>query len=124
MTDQRPTFLGRLVAGRRRRIVVLALWLLLTLALGPLAGRFEGVQKNEPSSFLPGDAESVAVLEASEGFPSGEVTPAIVIFRDPAGLDAEARTTVERKRKAIAEAGIEGVGPRRRSRCRTTAPAR
>jgi RND superfamily putative drug exporter len=111
LTDQPPTFLGRLVAGRRRRIVVLALWLLLTLALGPLAGRFEGVQKNEPSSFLPGDAESVAVLEASEGFPSGEVTPAIVIFRDPAGLDAEARTTVERKRKAIAEAGIEGVGP-------------
>ena len=80
MTGQRPTFLGRLVAGRRRRLVVLGLWLLLTLALGPLAGRFEGVQKNEPSSFLPGDAESVAVLEASKDFPSGELTPAVAVL--------------------------------------------
>ena len=111
MTDQRATFLGRLVAGRRRRLVVLGLWLLLTLALGPLAGRFEGVQKNEPSSFLPGDAESVAVLEASKDFPSGELTPAVAVFRDPAGLGAEARTAVERKREAIAEAGIEGARP-------------
>jgi putative drug exporter of the RND superfamily len=111
MSDHRPTFLGRLVAGRTRRIVVLALWLLLTLALGPLAGRFEAAQKNEPSSFLPGDAESVAVLQASEGFPSGELTPAIAVFRDPAGLGAEARTAVERKREAIAEADIEGARP-------------
>ena len=86
MSDERVTFLARLVVGRKRKLVVLALWLLIALALGPLAGRFESVQRNEPASFLPGDSESVAVLEASDGFPSGEVTAAIAVFRDQAGL--------------------------------------
>src|SRR5678816_3597299 len=95
MGDHRETFLTRLVVGRKRKLVVLALWLLIALALGPLAGRFESVQRNEPASFLPGDSESVAVLEASDGFPSGEVTAAIAVFRDQAGLGADARVAVE-----------------------------
>ena len=77
------------VAGRRSKFLVLGAWVLLVLALGPFAGRFEQAQRNEPSSFLPEGAESVEVLEAAAGFPSGEVTPAVAVFRDPDGIAAE-----------------------------------
>ena len=100
----------RLVAGRRSKFVVLAVWVVLVIALGPLTGRFESVQQNEPSSFLPDGAESVAVLEASAGFPSGEATPAIAVFRDATGLDAAGRAAVDQARRRVSEAGIEGVG--------------
>ena len=73
------------VAGRRS-VPVLGAWVVLVVALGPFAGRFEQAQRNEPSSFLPEGAESVEVLEAAAGFPSGEVTPAVAVFRDPDGI--------------------------------------
>lgn len=85
---------------------MLALWLGLLVALSPLASRFESVQKNEPASFLPASAESVEVLEAQAGFPAGDVTPAIVVLRDPDGLDAE---VVAATAQAIESAAIEGV---------------
>jgi RND superfamily putative drug exporter len=103
-------FLGTLVVGPRRRLAVLALWVLVAAALGPLAGRFESVQRNEPASFLPGDSESVAVLDASDGFPSGQVTPAIAVFRDPAGLGSAGRAALEQTRTRVTRAEIEGVG--------------
>lgn len=49
--------LSRLIAGRRTKFVAIGAWLLIALALGPLAGKFEGAQRNEPSSFLPAGAE-------------------------------------------------------------------
>jgi len=88
---------------------VLALWLLLAAALGPFAGKFESAQQNKPSSFLPGGAESVRMLHASEGFSSGQATPAIVVYSAPAGFDEAGRTAVDVRRDAIAAAGIEGV---------------
>jgi RND superfamily putative drug exporter len=103
------SFLSRLVVGRARRFVVLGAWLLVAAALGPLAGRFESAQQNEPSSFLPGDAESVRVLDAADTFPSGSVTPAIAVFRDPGGLGARGMAAVERKRDELASASIDGV---------------
>lgn len=102
-------FAARLVAGRRSKFVALGLWVALAAAFGPLAGKFESVQRNEPSSFLPSDAESVAVLEAGKDFPGGDVTPAIVVFRDPDGLGAEGRASVERALESITTAEIEGV---------------
>jgi putative drug exporter of the RND superfamily len=96
------------VSGRRSKLLVLAAWVALVAALAPLAGRFEGAQRNEPSSFLPESAESVAVLEASDGFPSGDVTSATVVVRDAGGLDA---AVVNGLRDRIQGAGIEGVEP-------------
>jgi RND superfamily putative drug exporter len=102
---------ARLVAGRRSKFVAIGLWVVLAAGLGPLAGRFEGVQRNEPSSFLPEGAESVVVLEEGERFPSGEVTPAIAVFRDPGGLDDGDRAFVEQAAERVAAARIEGVRP-------------
>ena len=83
--------LAAVVSGRRSKFLVLALWLLLAAALGPLAGKFESAQQNEPSSFLPGDAESVKVLNASDGFASGQATPAIIVYDDADGFDPVTR---------------------------------
>ena len=62
MTASMKTDLSRLVVGRRRRFVVVGVWVLAAAALGPLAGRFEQAQQNDPATFLPGGAESVNVL--------------------------------------------------------------
>jgi RND superfamily putative drug exporter len=99
------------IAGRRSKLVVIALWAGVVIALAPFAGRFEAAQRNEPSSFLPESAESVAVLEASDGFLFGDVTPATVVLRDANGLRDEGRDAVEEIRERIDSAGIEGVGP-------------
>lgn len=98
-----------MVAGRRSKYLVLGLWVLLAGAVSPWAGQFEAAQRNEPSSFLPGDAESVAVLEAASEFPSGEVSSAIVVVRGEDGLDREGRASVEALRERVSGAGIEGV---------------
>jgi RND superfamily putative drug exporter len=115
---------SRLVVGRRRRLVVLGVWVLAAATLGPLAGRFEQAQQNEPATFLPGGAESVKVLEAAKGFPSGEQTPAVAVFRDPGGLGPRGRAAVEAKRaelRAASITGVSGVSPAAWSRDGTAA---
>jgi len=101
--------LAGLVAGRRSKFVAIGAWLLVAAALGPLAGKFEGAQRNEPSSFLPAGAESVEVLHAAKEFASGDVTVATVVFRDPGGLDDTDRAAIERALADVAAADIEGV---------------
>lgn len=101
--------LATVVSGHRSKFLVLALWLLIAAALGPLAGKFESAQQNEPASFLPGDAESVRVLDASPGFSAGQATPAIIVYSAPAGFDEVGRAAVDDRRDAIASAEIEGL---------------
>ena len=109
MSTPRTNILSRLVVGRRRRFVAVGVWLLAAAALAPLAGRFEQAQENDPSSFLPGGSEAVKVLEAAKGFPSGEQTPAVAVFRDHDGLGAGGRAAVEQRRTALQAASIPGV---------------
>src|SRR5215203_4868749 len=101
--------LALLVSGRRSKFVVLGLWLLLAAALGPFAGKFESAQQNEPSSFLPGEAESVRVLDTAKEFPRGQATPAIVVYEDADGFDTRTRAVVSERRAALLAADIEGV---------------
>ena len=56
-------------AGRRAKWVVLAVFLLLSVPVAALSGKFEGAQKNETASFLPGDAESIKALDVVEKYP-------------------------------------------------------
>ncbi len=103
------SILSAAVSGRRSKFLVLLGWIVLAAALAPLASKFESAQKNEPSSFLPGDAESVKVLEASDGFSRGQATPAIVVYSAPAVSDDVTKAAVDERRQAILVAGIEGV---------------
>lgn len=100
--------LARLVAGRRSKIVAIGAWILLVAGLAPFAGKFEGAQKNEPSTFLPGNAESVEVLEAAQTFPSGDATIATMMFHDPSGLNAE-RQSIETTLDGLASEAVPGA---------------
>jgi putative drug exporter of the RND superfamily len=76
-------------AGRRSKWVVFALWFLaIFVAAGPagLPEKFEEAENNEATSYLPGDAESTAALNATEELQNGEIAPAVVVFRRQSGL--------------------------------------
>lgn len=83
-------------ASRRGKWVVLGAWVLVLVLLFPLASKFESAQSNEPSSFLPGSAESVVVLDLQERFPGGDVTPAVAVVQRDGGLTAADRAAVAR----------------------------
>jgi putative drug exporter of the RND superfamily len=93
---------------------VLAAWIVVAGIFGSFAGKLGDVEKNEPSSFLPGKAESVKTLEAVERFPSGDRTQAVVVYRRASGLTAADRATIARDRAAInadLPPGTARVGP-------------
>ena len=85
---------ARAVSGRRSKFAVLAVWVVTLVALGPLIGSFESKQRNEPSSFLPGGAESVRALDLAEQFPSAKGAEAIVVFSREGGLTPEDRSAI------------------------------
>ncbi|MGW0827527.1 MMPL family transporter [Streptomyces sp. NPDC002845] len=77
--------------GRRTKWFVLAAWLLLVVALGPLAGKLGEVEESGPNAFLPRDAESAQVNTELEKFRTDEVIPAVVVYTGPeAGRQANA----------------------------------
>lgn len=103
-----------LATGRRAKWVVFLIWLVgIFIASGPanLPGKFTDAEDNESTSFLPGDAESTAALEASEQLQGGELAPAVILFRRESGLTtADRRTLVEDVRK-LTEKRFPGVVP-------------
>src|SRR3954452_19095815 len=73
-------------AGRRAKFFVLLAALLVAGGVGgAFAGKFEKAQKNETSSFLPGDTESVKALDAVKRFPGGETAAAVTVVSKPGG---------------------------------------
>jgi len=108
------TTFARLVSGGRSKFVVLGVWLAALAALGPLIGQFESKQRNEPSSFLPADAESVRALELSDQFPSAEGVAAIAVFSRESGLtpqDREAIAGVQEELSTSPPDGVVSVSP-------------
>ncbi|XRQ05531.1 MMPL family transporter [Actinomadura welshii] len=83
--------LAGLIAGRRTKWAVLALWVVLLAALGPLAGRLGDVEDNDAASWLPDGAESTQVVELDEQFRQDETMLAVVVYERPAGITAEDR---------------------------------
>jgi RND superfamily putative drug exporter len=87
-------------AGRRAKFFVVAIFLLVSIPVAALSGKFEGAQKNETSSFLPGDTESIKTLDAVKQYPGGELAPAVIVFTREGGLNAADKqriaTTVEK----------------------------
>src|SRR3954470_10112560 len=75
-----------LPAGRTAKWIVLIVVVLIYGGLASQAGKLEGAQKNESSSWLPADAESVKALDAVKRFPGGELAPAVVVFERRGGL--------------------------------------
>src|SRR5919112_431288 len=84
-----------LPAGRTAKFAVVAVFLIVSIPVAALSGKFEGAQKNETSSFLPGKAESIKALDAVERYPGGELAPAVIVFERRGGLTAADKQRIE-----------------------------
>lgn len=91
--------------------IVLGIWILILVALFPLASKFESAQSNEPSSFLPGSAESVTVLDLQEKFPGGDVTPAVAVALREGGLTAADRAALGKATATFNSPLPKGIEP-------------
>ncbi|WP_131736992.1 MMPL family transporter [Actinomadura roseirufa] len=91
-------------AGRRAKWVVLVAWVVILMAAAPFAGKVYDAVDNDRLGYLPGKAESTAVLEAQEKFPAGRVNPAIMVYRREGGLTAaDKRLAAADQRKLLAK---------------------
>ena len=107
---------AHLVAGRRSKWAVLALWVIVLVVAAPLAGKLTDAQKNDSASWLPGKAESTNVLNLQKNFVP-ETAPAVVVYTRPGGLTAADTAKIDKDVaavKAMTDHGILGsrtVGP-------------
>ncbi|MDP9189211.1 MAG: MMPL family transporter [Actinomycetota bacterium] len=99
-----------LPAGRRTKWAILAVWIVVLFAMGPLAGKFEDAQENDPADYLPGKAESVKAIDELEAYPSGDIADAITVFNREGGLTPEDNAAIEQVRTTTNADAREGVG--------------
>ncbi|MDB1086688.1 MMPL family transporter [Streptomyces sp. ACA25] len=95
-------FTSRLSAagGRRGKSLVLGLWLLLAMSLGPLAGKLGEVEDTSANAFLPRSAESTEYNTALERFRSDDaLMPAVIVYTAAEGGEL----SPEGERKAAAD---------------------
>ncbi|GGS86252.1 MMPL family transporter [Streptomyces chromofuscus] len=86
---------ARAPGGRRGKWLVLAVWLILAVALGPLAGKLGDVEESGPNAFLPRGAESARVNTELEEFRTDTVMPAVVVYTGD-GAKAQSKATADR----------------------------
>jgi RND superfamily putative drug exporter len=71
----------------RAKWAIALIWFIVAAAAGSVAGRFQTAQKNDTTSYLPGDAESVRALDAIKRASGGtEITGTVVVFVRNGGL--------------------------------------
>ncbi|SDD12155.1 putative drug exporter of the RND superfamily [Sanguibacter gelidistatuariae] len=66
--------------------VVIGFWVVVALALSPLAGKLTAAQDNDAKSWLPASAESTQVLNIASSFTSPNTIPAVVVYVRESGL--------------------------------------
>src|SRR3954447_25019386 len=98
--------MGRILsvsAGRRAKWVVAGVWLVVVLVVGGLSlpSKFSDNEKNESTSFLPGDAESTKELQASDRLQRGEIAPIVIVYRRADGLTAADRGRIAPQRQQL-----------------------
>ncbi|MFI2762726.1 MMPL family transporter [Streptomyces echinatus] len=99
--------LAALPSGRVGKWVVIALWVVVLVPALMLAGKLGDAEENDNSAWLPGNAESTAVVERAQKLMPADSVPAIVVY-DRAGGVTDADLA---KAQADAEAfqGIDNV---------------
>ncbi|MET8703849.1 MMPL family transporter [Kitasatospora sp. NPDC004723] len=96
--------LAELPCGRRGKWVVLALWLVLLVVAGPLAGKLAGAEDNQASSWLPSNAESTRVLDEQRAFQPVDTAQAVVVYVRESGITPADRAEAARDAEAFASA--------------------
>lgn len=93
---------------RRGKWLVLAAWLIIAMALGPLAGKLADVQDSSANAFLPRSSESAKLNKELEKFRADELMPAVVVYSADGSLPAEGRAKAEKDIAAFQELAAEG----------------
>ena len=75
-------------AQPRTRLIIIGVWLVAVIACFGfnLPGKFSDAERNDSSSYLPGDAESTRALEATKRLTRGEQAAAVIVYRREGGL--------------------------------------
>ena len=102
--------IATLPSTRMGKWIVLAVWVLVVAAVFQAAEKFEDAQKNEASSFLPGDTESTRVLDVLDEFGSADIADAVIVFSREAGLTAQDKAAVQAYRADVAKDPPEQTG--------------
>jgi putative drug exporter of the RND superfamily len=77
-----------LPCGRRTKYLVVVFWLIVVALLGSLAGKLQGAERNDASSYLPASAESTQELNLQAKFTSPNLNPAVVVYTRASGITA------------------------------------
>jgi putative drug exporter of the RND superfamily len=90
-------------AGPRAKWVVFAVWIVAILGIVAtgLPGKFADAEKNESTSFLPGDAESTRALAVTEELQGGDTAPTVIVYRRAGGLTRADRERIARDRAEL-----------------------
>jgi len=80
--------IAALPCGRRTKYVVVVFWLIVVALLGSLAGKLQGAERNDASSYLPASAESTQELNLQAKFTSPNLNPAVVVYTRASGITA------------------------------------
>jgi RND superfamily putative drug exporter len=91
------------VAGRRAKWIVALVWLLAIVGTfaANLPGKFADAERNESTSFLPGDAESTKALDVVKRLENGERAPLVIVYHRDGGLTSADKRVVERDRAIL-----------------------
>jgi putative drug exporter of the RND superfamily len=100
--------IARFITGRRSKYVVALLAVLVAAALASQAGKVQ--YTSDPAVLLPEGAESVRALRAIERFPSGDVTPAVIVVSRRDGLTAADRERLGALHEQIGRERLPGAG--------------
>jgi putative drug exporter of the RND superfamily len=101
------------VAGRRTKWIVALVWVLALVGAGfaNLPGKFSDAEKNESTSFLPGDAESTKALDVIKGLEGGELAPLVIVYHRDGGLTAGDKRVIARDRKILNRKQLRATSP-------------
>jgi RND superfamily putative drug exporter len=99
--------MARLVCGRWSKWIVLGLWIVVVMIAAPLAGKLTGVQQNDNSAWLPGDAEATKVSQLQARFQSDDIAPAVIVYERAGGITAA--DTAKATQDAAALGRVAGV---------------
>ena len=87
-----------------------------------LPTKFTDAEKNESSSFLPGDAESTKALKVTEKLQGGEQAATVVVYRRGGGLTADDRAKIASDRGKLNAKRFRNTSPFGAPSSRRTAP--
>ena len=97
------------LTGRVTKWLVLAFWVIVVAAAGPLAGKLTDVQDNQASSWLPASAESTKALAKLAPFQDQNDIPTVVVYQKASGLTQADLATIGTQLDQIQQ--IDGAVP-------------